>query len=286
MEGLINRISDRITAGAQEEILELTKIPYIGIHRARALYTGGITTPKAIVTLGSVDKIAAVLKQYNKNSMAPSAIVRAAREILARAREIVAEQTREEREEAETRLAEIREIEAGMANENSLDLAIEPRCANGSRHNLARNLGRYRDVLEHMAGFLGIFRDFPAEKRSRVVGRASSVRGADAHRCGVEFARCVHRQAFVRQARAEECDQKSRDSRHPYRACARDSIGKKAQESLRSTCSHSSATLSTRERARTPPVSSVSHSRAWTCVSPRGFFVQVRMKSKQAHTMR
>ena len=125
MEGLINRISDRITAGAQEEILELTKIPYIGIHRARALYTGGITTPKAIVTLGSVDKIAAVLKQYNKNSMAPSAIVRAAREILARAREIVAEQTREEREEAETRLAEIREIEAGMANENSLDLAIE-----------------------------------------------------------------------------------------------------------------------------------------------------------------
>ena len=71
MEGLINRISDRIT-GAQEEILELTKIPHIGIHRARALYMGGITTPKAIVTLGSIDKIAAVLKQYNKNDMTPA----------------------------------------------------------------------------------------------------------------------------------------------------------------------------------------------------------------------
>ena len=77
MEGLINRISDRITAGAQEEILELTKIPHIGIHRARALYMGGITTPKAIVTLGSIDKIAAVLKQYNKNDMTPAAIARA-----------------------------------------------------------------------------------------------------------------------------------------------------------------------------------------------------------------
>ena len=76
MEGLINRISDRITAERKEEILELTKIPHIGIHRARALYMGGITTPKAIVTLGSMNKIAAVLKQYNKNGMTP-AIARA-----------------------------------------------------------------------------------------------------------------------------------------------------------------------------------------------------------------
>ena len=124
MEGLINRISDRITAGAQEEILELTKIPHIGIHRARALYMGGITTPKAIVTLGSIDKIAAVLKQYNKNDMTPAAIARAAREILLHAKEIVAEQTRAEREEAEARLAEICEIEADMTNEN-VDATIE-----------------------------------------------------------------------------------------------------------------------------------------------------------------
>ena len=116
MEFLINKISDRITAGAQEEILELTKIPHIGIHRARALYAGGITNPKSIVTLGSVDKIAAVLRQYSKNDASTAAaIVRAAREILLYARDIVAEQAREEREQAEARLAEIGEIEADMA---------------------------------------------------------------------------------------------------------------------------------------------------------------------------
>lgn len=125
MESLINRISDRITAGAQEEILELTKIPHIGIHRARALYAGGITTPKAIVTLGSVDKIASVLKQYNKSNMAPAAVMRAAREILMRAKEIVAEQSREEREEAEALLAELNELEADMAIEDAHEVQGE-----------------------------------------------------------------------------------------------------------------------------------------------------------------
>ena len=105
--------------------LELTKIPHIGIHRARALYAGGITTPKAIVTLGSVDKIASVLKQYNKSNMAPAAVMRAAREILMRAKEIVAEQSREEREEAEALLAELNELEADMAIEDAQEVQGE-----------------------------------------------------------------------------------------------------------------------------------------------------------------
>lgn len=124
MEFLINKISDRITAGAQEEILELTKIPQIGIARARALYTGGLTTPKAIVTLGSVDKLAAVLMQYSKNMTNYSAVCKAARSILARAREIVAEQTREEREEAELRLATMQQMEAEMAMDSLEDETV------------------------------------------------------------------------------------------------------------------------------------------------------------------
>ena len=146
MEFLINKISDRITAGAQEEILELTKIPQIGIARARALYTGGLTTPKAIVTLGSVDKLAAVLMQYSKNMTNYSAVCKAARSILARAREIVAEQTREEREEAEIKLAAMQQMEAEMAMDNLEDDTVEVDGASGIV--LLNNTGAIEQFLQ------------------------------------------------------------------------------------------------------------------------------------------
>jgi replicative superfamily II helicase len=41
LEVLITRLQDRITAGAQEEILCLTSIPMIGVARARMLYNAG-----------------------------------------------------------------------------------------------------------------------------------------------------------------------------------------------------------------------------------------------------
>jgi len=115
MEALVARMHDRITSGAQEEILALTKIPFIGIARARALYNGGIKTPQAIVSLGSVEKIASVLKQHSKTDMAQGALIRAARQIFVRAKELVAEESREEREEAQARLLELEKMEAALA---------------------------------------------------------------------------------------------------------------------------------------------------------------------------
>lgn len=112
MEALVARMHDRITSGAQEEILQLTKIPQIGIARARALYNGGIKTPQAIVSLGSIEKIARVLKEHSKTDIAQAALIRAARQILNRAKELVVNQSRVEREEAEARLLELDKVEA------------------------------------------------------------------------------------------------------------------------------------------------------------------------------
>jgi len=106
MEVLVTRLQDRITAGAQEEILCLTSIPMIGAVRARVLYTAGYRTPEAILKM-SPKKLASVLESCRGSK---GGEMRAAKTILQGARRLCEEQRRAVREESEAKLRELEQL--------------------------------------------------------------------------------------------------------------------------------------------------------------------------------
>lgn len=106
IEVLITRLQDRITAGAQEEILCLTSIPMIGAARARVLYNAGYRTPEDIVRL-SVKKLAEILEKCRGSK---GGEMRAAGIIHQGAKTLCEEQRRAKREESEAALRELEKL--------------------------------------------------------------------------------------------------------------------------------------------------------------------------------
>jgi DNA polymerase theta len=115
MEVLVTRLHDRITAGAQEEILCLTSIPMIGAARARALYNAGYRTPEAIARISSAPKLAKVLESCRGSK---GGELRSAQIILRGAKVLCEEQRRAAREESE---AKLRELERLPSIDESID---------------------------------------------------------------------------------------------------------------------------------------------------------------------
>jgi len=76
---LVARTADRILAGSKADILELTRIPHVGVHRARALARAGVRTPHDVLDLGSPEALASVLRKRSKTHDA--FLVHAARRI-------------------------------------------------------------------------------------------------------------------------------------------------------------------------------------------------------------
>ena len=77
---LVTRTAERVLAGSKADILELTRIPCVGVHRARALARAGVRTPDDILDLGSPEALACVLRERSKNTH-DAFLVRSARRI-------------------------------------------------------------------------------------------------------------------------------------------------------------------------------------------------------------
>lgn len=76
---LVTRTAERVLAGSKADILELTRIPCVGVHRARALARAGVRTPDDILDLGP-EALACVLRERSKNTH-DAFLVRSARRI-------------------------------------------------------------------------------------------------------------------------------------------------------------------------------------------------------------